>query len=364
MSKRRVSIVGGSGYAGGELLRLLLDHPEVEVGQVTSESNAGQVCAHALHPNLRKRTELKFVPAGHAGAVRPALSGPAPRRGDEAHRAPGRAGAAHHRPLRRLPPARPRGLCHAGTGSRTPRPPGWSALSTACPSSTARRSSGASYVSGVGCNATATNLALWPLFQRGPGRPRARRDRRGQGGLVRGRRQRRARPRTTPSAATPCAPLRPSGHRHTAEVVQALALTGDEPPVHMSVTAVELVRGVLATAHVFVKPELREALRQGPLEGLPRAPTATSRSCASCTSSRASTATPSPRSWPAATMPTWASTMTQRTGRVVAIAAIDNLMKGAAGTAVQCMNLMCGWDETAGPGLPRPAPDLMQEERA
>ena len=39
-------------------------------------------------------------------------------------------------------------------------------------------------------------------------------------------------------------------------------------------------------------------------------------------------------------------------GRIVAIAAIDNLMKGAAGTAVQCMNLMCGWDETAGLGFP------------
>ena len=38
------------------------------------------------------------------------------------------------------------------------------------------------------------------------------------------------------------------------------------------------------------------------------------------------------------------------TGRIVAIAAIDNLMKGAAGTAVQCMNLMCGWDETLGSG--------------
>jgi len=36
----------------------------------------------------------------------------------------------------------------------------------------------------------------------------------------------------------------------------------------------------------------------------------------------------------------------------VAIAAIDNLMKGAAGSAVQCMNLMCGLEETAGLGFP------------
>jgi N-acetyl-gamma-glutamyl-phosphate/LysW-gamma-L-alpha-aminoadipyl-6-phosphate reductase len=42
------------------------------------------------------------------------------------------------------------------------------------------------------------------------------------------------------------------------------------------------------------------------------------------------------------------------TGRIVAIAAIDNLIKGASGSAVQCMNIMCGWDETTGlefPGL-------------
>jgi len=35
-------------------------------------------------------------------------------------------------------------------------------------------------------------------------------------------------------------------------------------------------------------------------------------------------------------------------GRIVAICAIDNLMKGASGTAIQCMNLMCGWEETMG----------------
>ena len=47
-----------------------------------------------------------------------------------------------------------------------------------------------------------------------------------------------------------------------------------------------------------------------------------------------------------------ASSWMPTTGRVVALCAIDNLMKGAAGTAVQCMNLMMGWDETAGLGFP------------
>src|SRR5687767_4053738 len=56
------AIVGASGYTGGELLRLLLAHPHVDVRQVTSERLDGQF-VHFTHPNLRKRTVLKFVRA-------------------------------------------------------------------------------------------------------------------------------------------------------------------------------------------------------------------------------------------------------------------------------------------------------------
>ena len=55
----KVSIVGGSGYGGGELLRILLDHPNTEVTQVTSRSHLGEY-VYQTHPNLRKRTQLKF----------------------------------------------------------------------------------------------------------------------------------------------------------------------------------------------------------------------------------------------------------------------------------------------------------------
>ncbi|MBM4306263.1 MAG: N-acetyl-gamma-glutamyl-phosphate reductase, partial [Deltaproteobacteria bacterium] len=55
----KVSIVGASGYGGGELLRLLIDHPHVEVHQATSERNAGKPITK-VHPNLRKRTSLDF----------------------------------------------------------------------------------------------------------------------------------------------------------------------------------------------------------------------------------------------------------------------------------------------------------------
>ena len=57
-----VSIIGGSGYAGGELVRLLLGHPATTIRQVTSERNAGKF-VRTVHPNLRKRTDLKFTSA-------------------------------------------------------------------------------------------------------------------------------------------------------------------------------------------------------------------------------------------------------------------------------------------------------------
>jgi N-acetyl-gamma-glutamyl-phosphate/LysW-gamma-L-alpha-aminoadipyl-6-phosphate reductase len=53
------AIVGASGYTGGELLRLLLAHPHVEVTQITSETYAGQY-AYFVHPNLRGHTDLRF----------------------------------------------------------------------------------------------------------------------------------------------------------------------------------------------------------------------------------------------------------------------------------------------------------------
>ena len=59
MNKIKVSIVGGSGYAGGELIRLLLFHPNVEIKQVTSETYFDKFIYKA-HPNLRKVTQLKF----------------------------------------------------------------------------------------------------------------------------------------------------------------------------------------------------------------------------------------------------------------------------------------------------------------
>src|SRR3990172_1550800 len=64
----RAAIIGASGYTGGELLRLLLDHPQAEVVTATSRRHAGTY-VHQIHPNLRRRSSLKFSAAERLESV-------------------------------------------------------------------------------------------------------------------------------------------------------------------------------------------------------------------------------------------------------------------------------------------------------
>jgi N-acetyl-gamma-glutamyl-phosphate/LysW-gamma-L-alpha-aminoadipyl-6-phosphate reductase len=141
--------------------------------------------------------------------------------------------------------------------------------------------------------------------------------------------------------------FKPTGHRHQAEVIQAL---GDDFELHFSVTSVELVRGVLATCHCFLNRRVEEkdiwqlyrlAYRDEPFVRLVKSRTGLHRY-------------PEPKLLAGSNYCDVGFEVDPDTGRVVVMAAIDNLMKGAAGSAVQAMNVMMGWDETAGltfPGL-------------
>lgn len=349
MSTIRASIVGGSGYAGGELLRLLLDHPGVTLGQVTSESNAGRH-VHALHPNLRKRTMSKFVSASvlepcdllflalpHGEAVKriELLAKLAPRIIDL---------SADFRLRNPADYVTWYGQQHAA--------PEWLArFAYGLPEINRPAIVGASYVSGVGCNATATILALWPLFQ-------ADLVDRARGVIVE------VKAGSSEGGATPGASshhpdrshavrsFAPVGHRHTAEVMQALSRPGDPVLVHMSVTSVELVRGVLATAHIFVRPELRNQLEIKDLWKAYRGTYGREPFVRLVREQQGVYRYPEPKILAGSNYADVGFDYDPATGRIVAIAAIDNLMKGAAGTAVQCMNLMYGWDETWGLAFP------------
>lgn len=344
MTKLRVSIVGASGYTGGELLRLLLDHPEVTVQQVTSERNAGAF-VHFTHPNLRGRTKLQFVAAAeleacdllflclpHGGAM------------ERIERFAGLAGrivdlSADFRLRDPAGYVRWYGKPHAN--------PAWlEKFAYGLPELQREAIRGASFVSGVGCNATATNLAVWPIFAAGLAD-----EARGVicevkvGSSEGGNKSSDA--THHPERAGVMRSFAPTGHRHTSEIQQALDWAGAHPEIHLSATAVDNVRGVLATAHLFVKPGVaekdlwkayRRAYRDEPFVRLVKEKTGIYRY-------------PEPKILAGSNYADVGFELDETSGRVVALCAIDNLMKGAAGSAVQCMNLMLGWDETTGLGF-------------
>jgi len=343
-SKTRISILGASGYAGGELLRLLLDHPHVEVAQATSERNTGRF-VHFTHPNLRGRTKLQFVSAHDLQACDILFTclphGGAMGRIEEFAGLAGRVLDLSADFRLRDPDEYVRwyGKAHAN--------PAWlDRFVYGLPELHREAIGGARYVSGVGCNATATVLAIWPLFA---------------DGLVDDSRDvicdlkvgsseggnRSSDSTHHPERAGVIRSFAPTGHRHTAEVLQAIRAAGSTADVHLSATAVDNVRGVLATAHLFVHEGVserdlwrayRQTYRGEPFVRIVKERTGVYRY-------------PEPKILAGSNYADVGFEFDAATRRVVAISAIDNLMKGAAGTAVQCMNLMMGWEETTGLGF-------------
>lgn len=342
-----VSIIGASGYTGGELLRLALSHPHLEVKQVTSERLDGQF-VHFTHVNLRKRTQLKFersegvkkcdllflgLPHGSAVSRIDHLSTLADRIVDLSADFRLRNAADYDKWY---------GKPHAS--------PGWlEKFVYGLPELHRKELASTKYVSGVGCNATATTLAVWPLAAAGlidtaRGIICEVKVGSSEGGAAS------ADSTHHPERAGVLRSFAPTGHRHTAEVLQALKVKDVVTEVHLSATAVDNVRGVLATAHVFVKPgtaekdvwkAYRETYNHEPFVRIVKERTGLYRY-------------PEPKILSGSNYADVGFEMDPNTGRVVALCAIDNLMKGAAGTALQCANVMMGWDETLGldfPGL-------------
>jgi len=342
-----ISIIGASGYTGGELLRLALGHPQLEVKQVTSERLDGQF-VHFTHPNLRKRTQLKFV---RSAAVEKCdllflglPHGSAMNRIDELASIADRIVdlSADFRLRHAADYDKWYGKPHAN--------PAWlSKFVYGLPELHRAELKSANYVSGVGCNATATTLAIWPLAVAGlidtaRGIICEVKVGSSEGGAAA------ADSTHHPERAGVMRSFAPTGHRHTAEVQQSLQLKNIVTDVHLSATAVDNVRGVLATAHVFVKPgtaekdvwkAYREAYTNEPFVRIVKERTGLYRY-------------PEPKILSGTNYADVGFEMDAATGRVVALCAIDNLMKGAAGTALQCANVMMGWQETLGldfPGL-------------
>ncbi len=332
-----VSIVGASGYTGGELLRLLLQHPNVEIRSATSQRFAGQHL-HRAHPNLRGATDLRFVDRDGAADAEFIFTC-----------------VPHGTGMRTVPRLLEGGarvidlsadfrLRDAATFER------WYGEAHAAPEWLGRAVYGlpefhrdeirqARLVSGVGCNATATNLALYPLVKaglvsKGPIVADAKIGS-SAGGLEAS---------VASNHAERSGTLRvyaPTTHRHVAEIQQELGLNGS---LHFTGHAVELVRGLQATCHAFLdRPvtdkELWQAYRAAyghePFVRLVKDRQGIHR-------------WPDPKLVAGSNYADVGFEAEEGSNRVVAVCAIDNLVKGAAGSAVQCLNLMAGLPETTG----------------
>ena len=339
----RASIIGGSGYTGGELLRLLIGHPEIEVAQVTSRGHLGEY-VYQVHPNLRKQSTLKFsdpetleptnvlflaLPHGQAQLKIEQFAGVASTIIDLS------ADFRLHDPQ----------VYEQWYGSSHAAPAWLDRFVYGLPELHREQLKGAHYTSGVGCNATASNLALLPLVKAGlleMDEPVIIEIKVGssEGGAE-------GNPGTHhPERAGVIRTFSSFGHRHTAEVIQELGVKN----VSLTMTSVDLVRGVLATAHGTVKPGVatkdlwkayRAAATENPFLRVVK-------------EQRGVYRVPEPKVLAGSNYADLGFDLDESNGHVVSICAIDNLMKGASGTAVQCMNLMLGFDETLGlefPGL-------------
>ena len=345
MSRLKVSIVGGSGYAGGELLRLLLAHPHAEVAQVTSENNAGRF-VHQIHPNLRKRTQLKFVEMNSLEAC-DVLFLCLPHKSSMASIDKFVQLAnkiidlgADFRLNSETEYSKWYGMPHQ-------RPDLLAEFIYGIPEIYREKMRTSKRVSSAGCNATATILALYPLFKHGLIKEK--------GSVVEvkvGSSEGGNKPTSSshhPERSNCVRSFKPVGHRHIAEILQELSF-GKKLELHFSVTSVELVRGALATSHVFLKDDLsekdiwkvyREEYGSEPFIRIVKDKQGIHRF-------------PEPKILAGSNYCDISFVKDDHSNRLVVISAIDNLMKGAAGQALQAFNIMYGYDETTGldfPGL-------------
>ncbi len=340
---RQVSIVGGSGYVGGELLRLLLSHPNASVRQVTSASQKGRF-VHTVHPNLRGASDLQFT---DPDSLEPAdvifLALP--------HGAAARSMESFADKAERVIDCSADFRLNAAEdyarwyGEEHPAPDWLDRFVYGLPERNRDKLANTAYASGVGCNATVTTLALAPLA-----------DHQLLDHVVADVKvgSSEAGAKATPSSHHPersgsVRSFKPTGHRHQAEIQQEL---GCEFRLDFSVTSIELVRGALVTAHCFLKQQVSER----ELWGLYREHYGDEPFVRLVSGKSGIHRYPEPKLLAGSNYCDigFVPDRHSSANRVVVIAAIDNLMKGAAGTAVQCMNVMLQLDESAGldfPGL-------------
>lgn len=330
------AIAGASGYAGGELLRLLLQHPHVEIGPIAAASNAGERVL-TIHPNLAPLADRHF------SALDPAELGTA----DIVFLALPHGTSANV--ARGIPADVP--IVDLGADHRLGDSAAWSgyypgewagAWTYGMPELLEMRDriASAARVASPGCYPTGVILGLSPLLAASLALPDDVVVVAASGTSGAGR---------TPSVKGLAAEVMGSmsaykvggSHQHTPEIEQALGWAADSTAtVSFTPILAPMPRGILAVTTAPVAPgttteTVREALHEAYL------------------------GEPFITVLPADVWPTTGATLGSNTvqlqaavdthaNRVVVVSALDNLVKGAAGQALQNANLMLGFDETAG----------------
>ena len=341
----KVAILGASGYIGGELIRLLIQHPKVELVNTISRRHHGEYLFR-IHPNLRGLTNLKFDSA-------------------DASRVAGSAdfvfaAMPHGESLKEVATLADSGMKLVDLsadfrlrdslmypiwyGYEHPRPDLLSEFVLSVPELNRDEVRGARLVSSPGCMAITTILTIAPLIRAsslGVDRTRVVVDAKigssGAGGK--------------PSVATHFSerygvvrPYKPAGHRHVPEIEQVLSKFGGDLRVSMSAHAVNMVRGILSTCHLFTNAKLK------PIDVWTAYRDLYARSffIRLVREKRGPFRLPDPKLVVGSNFCDLGFEIEDRTDRVVAMGATDNLVKGAAGNAVQSMNLMLGFKEEEG----------------
>lgn len=347
MSKRTTSIhaaiLGGTGYGGGELLRLLTQHPQVSVTSVTSTSQVGRGIAE-VHPHLRGFYELSMteavdyerlldaersvvfcaLPHGHSGAAADAVLREVERRGATA-----RATVIDLSGDLRL---RNAGL-HRQHYPDAPELADRRAMAVyGLPELQRESIRAARLIANPGCLASAAILALAPLANEleGPVAIDAKTGSSGSGRELKA---------TThhPTRHADFRAYKPLAHQHEPEILQALGdANGSRIAASFVAQSMDCARGIYVTAHATLGTDISTA------DLLERY----RRFYASSPFVRMCDEPPTLQDVVGSNFCDIAVACRDR--RVVIMAALDNLIKGMAGTAIQNMNLACGLPEETG----------------
>ena len=342
----RVAILGGSGYTGGELLRILAAHPYVEVVYVTSREYAGAPIYFA-HPNLRgyyqglRFEKLVLDKALEADTVFSALPHGVGLETTAKLLESGVQVVDLSADYRLKDP----GAYREWYGFEHPYPDLLEKAVYGLPELHRDDLPGARLIASPGCNATAAILASAPLVKHG-----LLASNRIVIDVKAGSSERGSKPSRSshhPEREGAMRPYSPSGHRHAAEAEQELSrLAGGEVRVSLVPHAVSSIRGVLASAHGW----LRDGVTSTDVAKAYAETYRGQRFIRVIALGRHGTV--DPKFVQGSNYADIGYAVEKRVGRVTGFAAIDNLVRGAAGQAVQAFNVSRGLPEDAGLAYP------------